>query len=246
MTQLCSPPVFEVRSAPEGVVEGYASVFGGVDSYGDTVVPGAYADSLRKHRADKTAPPMLWAHGMAHPVGKWEAMSEDSRGLHVRGRVNLKTQAGADAFEHLRAGDVTGLSIGWTEVPGGSEYTNGVRLLKAVELREVSLVTVPADSAARVTTVKEIAPSVPRRTRTTAVRDPTTGLIDHTITELVPSTIREFEAALQSLGFTRREAARIATKGFEDFDPDPGFNEHDLRALQRALQETMNAMKGIT
>lgn len=68
-----------------GLVEGYASTFGGLDHGQDTVHPGAFADSLQAHHAAGTAPAMLWAHRHSEPVGRWDAMGEDARGLRVRG-----------------------------------------------------------------------------------------------------------------------------------------------------------------
>lgn len=184
-----SLPLLELRAQAEGLIEGYASVFGGVDSYGDTIAPGAYAQSLADHQAKGTAPVMLWSHNPDTPVGKWTALREDARGLAVRGQLNLRTDAGKQAFEHLQAGDLNGLSIGFRVPAGGARYEDGARLLTRIDLAEVSIVSMPADASARVLSVK----TTPQR----------------------PTTLREHEDALvRLLGYSRREAKALAAKGY--------------------------------
>jgi len=84
-------------------------------------------------------------------------MSEDKRGLRVEGQLNLKTDGGRAAFEHVRAGDVGGLSIGYVVPDGGRKYiSKGTFEVSEVDLYEVSLVTVPANPAARIQGVKSL------------------------------------------------------------------------------------------
>jgi HK97 family phage prohead protease len=160
LSSLLLGPAIEVKlldtALDAGLVEGYASVFGGVDAYGDSVVPGAFQESITKHNAAGTSPPMLWHHRSAEPVGRWLGMGEDARGLRVRGQLNLDTSRGRDAHAHLKAGDISGLSIGYQVAPGGQERVNGTRVLKKLILHEVSLTATPADPGARVTAVKAL------------------------------------------------------------------------------------------
>lgn len=154
---ICFSPSFrfEAKASAQGRLAGLASPFGGEpDAYGDVIAPGAFAASLATHKARKTAPAMLWAHDMARPVGAWDVLEERADGLHVEGQLTLSTTDGAEAFEHLRAGAVTGLSIGFMVASGGADYSKTGRILRAVNLAEISLVTIPAASAARVTSVK--------------------------------------------------------------------------------------------
>jgi uncharacterized protein len=138
-----------------GTIEGYASTFGGLDHQGDKIAPGAFADTLQTHRSAGTAPAMLWHHRGSEPIGRWTGMGEDVRGLKVRGALNLETARGRDAYSHLKAGDVGGLSIGY-HVPVGGQVRNqdGSRLLKKIVLHEVSVTPIAADPNARVTSVK--------------------------------------------------------------------------------------------
>lgn len=216
---LHSVPVLELRTMPQGVVQGIASSFSRVDSYGHKVAPGAYRDTLAEHAKAGTAPAMLWSHAQDSPVGRWEKLEETSQGLFAGGRLNLKTAAGREAFEHLSAGDISGLSVGFRVLPGGDEMDGDIRILKRIQLFEVSLVAIPADAGARITSIKAAGAEK-------------------------PETVREFQSALQELGFSRREAARIAEKGFAGSEPDDEpINSKELLAVKSALQSLALSMK---
>jgi HK97 family phage prohead protease len=152
-------PSIEVKSLGDGtdvgIFDGYGATFNGVDSQGDTIRPGSFADSIAQHQAAGTAPALLWNHDTSQPIGKLVGLQEDANGLKVRGKLNLNTAAGVKAHEHLKAGDVSGLSIGYVVPPGGQEYQRGgPRILKKLLLHEASVVSMPADTRARVTGVK--------------------------------------------------------------------------------------------
>ena len=129
-------------------VEGYGSVFGNADSYGDIVMPGAFLESLKARK-----PKMLWQHRSDMPVGVWDEVEEKKRGLWMRGRI-LPTAMGNDAYTLLKAGALDGLSIGFTTRKYEIDQTKKVRRLTEVELFETSLVTFPANDKATVTNVK--------------------------------------------------------------------------------------------
>ena len=69
------------------VIEGYASVFGTEDRGGDIVEKGAYAASLKALGAGKRRVRMLWQHDPAEPIGVWDEVREDGKGLFVKGRL---------------------------------------------------------------------------------------------------------------------------------------------------------------
>jgi phage head maturation protease len=73
----------------DGAVEGYGSVFGHKDSYDDVIANGAFAASLKAHRAEGTMPAMLWQHDSSQPIGIWTDMIEDARGLRIVGKLAL-------------------------------------------------------------------------------------------------------------------------------------------------------------
>jgi hypothetical protein len=83
-------------------------------------------------------------------------MREDAVGLHVEGKLALKTGRGQEAHELLKMGALSGLSIGFVTREDIYDKVTGIRTLKKVDLWEVSLVTFPANDAARVSAVKTI------------------------------------------------------------------------------------------
>ena len=137
--------------AEDGAIEGYASFFGAQDQGGDVVAPGAFARSLEALRAAGRGVKLLWQHDPAEPIGVWDVVREDERGLAVKGRLLREVRRGAEARARLRAGAVDGLSIGYRTVTS-ERRPGGGRLLTEVELWEVSLVTFPMLPEARAST----------------------------------------------------------------------------------------------
>jgi len=133
-----------------GTFEGYASVFMGVDSNGDMILPGAYQNTL----ANRQRPIQLrWNHH-GPVIGKWLEAAEDDKGLRVKGQIVLGHSVGADAYALMKAGAVTGLSIGYRIPSGGSEKDGRLRKLKRIDLVEISIVENPADMGAQIGDVK--------------------------------------------------------------------------------------------
>ena len=134
----------------DGTFEGYASVFGVVDLGDDVVQRGAFSKSLGARRAK-----MLWQHDTTSPIGVWDDVREDDKGLFVKGRLLSGVQKGREAIELMRAGAIDSMSIGFRTVH--ADYTGeGVRKLMELELHEISLVTFPMLPDAMVTAVKSI------------------------------------------------------------------------------------------
>ncbi len=145
-------PAAEVRFATDetGTFSGYASVWNEPDSYGDTIKPGAYRKTLSKRSG---GPSMFWNHDPNQPIGVWTSIVEDARGLKVEGKLVVETVKGAEALALLKAGAVNGLSIGFRAIRS-ERGPNGGRLLTEIDLVEISLVSLPAASKARITSVK--------------------------------------------------------------------------------------------
>ena len=131
------------------VVEGYASLFGQRDQGGDTVQAGAYGASLKALAAAGRRVKMLWQHDPGQPIGVWEEVREDAKGLYVKGRILTEVERGREAAALLTAGAIDGLSIGYRTLRAERD-AKGQRLLAEVELWEVSLVTFPMLAEARV------------------------------------------------------------------------------------------------
>ena len=137
----------EVRGGVE--ISGYASLFGDVDQGGDVVERGAYAASLKAVNAAGRSVKMLWQHDPAQPIGIWDEVREDAKGLWVKGRLLDSVAKGREAAALIAAGAIDGLSIGYRTVKA-TKNTKGQRLLSELELWEVSLVTFPMLPSARV------------------------------------------------------------------------------------------------
>lgn len=133
----------------DSVIQGYASLFDEADQGGDRVAPGAYGASLQRLQASGCRVKMLWQHDPAQPIGVWEELREDNRGLWVKGRLLTEIARGAEAAALIAAGAIEGLSIGY-RTKRARRGEDGGRVLTEVELWEVSLVTFPMLPTARV------------------------------------------------------------------------------------------------
>ena len=146
---------FEIKAVNEdGTVEGYGSVFGVKDRYADVIQKGAIIKSITEHRQAKTMPAMLWQHDSSQPIGIWTDMAEDANGLKLSGKLAMETVKGKEAHALLKMGAINGLSIGFMTKQSNYDEKAEIRTLTEVELWEVSLVTFPANTKARVTQVK--------------------------------------------------------------------------------------------
>lgn len=169
-----------------GRFSGYASVFNGVDTYGDTILPGAFKDTLEKNGLPK----MFFDHEWGLPIGKWLAAEEDEKGLRVEGELTPGNPQAEAVLAALKHGTVDGLSIGFRMGKGDFESSkDGGRLIKHIDrLFEVSVVTFPADGAARIDAVKSEG-------------------IDQI------KTIRDFERFLRDAGgFSKSEASALVAR----------------------------------
>jgi uncharacterized protein len=207
----------EVKSvADDGVFTGYGSVFGVVDSYGEIVAPGAFTDSLAEIEAKKRAVPVLWQHRSDQPIGVYEELKQDGTGLLVKGRL-LKDdvrQAG-EAHALMKAGAVTGLSIGYWVRESSRDEVESIRTLKKLDLVEVSLVTFPANDEARIEAVK------------------------FKLANGELPTLPEFERLLREAGFSKSQSAAIAGGGLAKLlrseSEGPANDPDGVKALSEVL-----------
>ena len=136
----------------ERMIRGYASVFGGIDSYGDTVMRGAYADTIGERERPVR---MRWNH-FGPVIGKWLKMYEDEKGLYVEGQLTPGHSVAEDVYASLKFGAVDGLSIGYIPKAYIDDKETGIRTLTEIELIEISVVEEPADLGAKIDEVKGI------------------------------------------------------------------------------------------
>ena len=176
--------------ASDGVFEGYASLFDREDLGHDVVLPGAFRDTLAQRGASGVK--MLFQHDPAQPIGVWDILREDARGLFAAGRLMLDVARAREVFSLMRAGAIDGLSIGFKAVKTRRDRAQSVRKIEKIDLWEISIVTFPMLPEARISAVKS---------------RPFTGRAP---------TEREFECWLtQDAGLTRTEARAILRHGFQ-------------------------------
>lgn len=187
------PALLDVKELTEaGTVSGYASIFGNVDQGGDRVMPGAYTKSLASGRSIR----MLWQHNTHEVIGGWSVAREDAKGLWVEGQFNMEVQRGREAYALMKAGQIEGLSIGYRVPAGGAKKANdGVYELHELDLREVSVVTMPMNEMA---------------TAAAKAQFEAENLVDR-LKAGDRLTEREFEMMLKgALGFSNSQAERAA------------------------------------
>lgn len=177
-----------IDEGPVGRFSGYGAVFGNVDAYRERILPGAFGATLSEAQQSGIMPAMLWQHSPTNPIGVWRTMREDARGLYVEGEL-ADTQLAREAYALMKLGALSGLSIGFSVTSDRISKDDNVRELVELKLWEVSPVTFPANSAARVDAVKFSGPAM---------------------------SIREFEGFLRDAGhFSANQAKAIAARGFK-------------------------------
>jgi uncharacterized protein len=150
-TKFAGAPLAKVSL--DGAFEGYASLFDVIDLGRDQVMAGAFRDCLRTKPIRNVK--LLWQHDPRHPLGVWQDIHEDAKGLHVRGQLDLTVTKAREIHSLMRKGAVDGLSIGFRTERARKDGATGVRRLEKLDLWEVSIVTFPMLPGARVSTVKQ-------------------------------------------------------------------------------------------
>ncbi len=201
---------FEIKAvSDDGLFSGYASVFDNVDSYGDIVRKGAFVESISEWEAKGKMPPILWNHDPSDPIGVYTKMQEDDKGLFVEGRLLIDDVPRAKQTHALmKAGVIDGLSIGYRVKEYLYNVDEEVTDLIKLSLREVSIVTFPANPETRIEAVKS---------RLDAGELP---------------TLSEFEKFLREAGFSKSQATAIAGHGLRKLLSD---SVPEAKSIQNAL-----------
>lgn len=145
-----SSPLGDLIDADEksGVVKGYGSIFGNIDSDGDVIRRGAYNKTIKENGYRVK---YLYQHDMNKPLGKMLNLYEDEKGLVFEASIP-KTQLGKDVIELMKAGVITENSVGI--LPIQKEHKDNYRELTECKLFEISAVTLAANDQAMITDVK--------------------------------------------------------------------------------------------
>lgn len=201
-------------------ISGYGSVFGNVDGGQDIVMSGAFSESIASGRKPK----MLWQHDPGQPIGAWDSMTEDERGLRMTGRISKKAAKGAEVAALLKMGAIDGLSIGYRTQEYVMDEDSGARKLTKLDLWETSIVTFPMNKEAGIFAMKS-----------------------------EDMTERALERAFKDMGHSNRMAKAMASgafKGKSDVlrDGDTGEPERvqrDVDELKKLLNETLQTIGGL-
>lgn len=207
-----------------GRFKGYASVFGGVDSYGDTIIKGAFESTLRKNGKPK----MFYNHQWDMPVGKWLVAKEDDHGLYVEGELTPALSRAEDVRAAMKHGTIDGLSIGGYIERGDYDETESGRVIrKWGSLIEVSPVVFPADTAARADASDMKGGDV-------------LEIIEHI------ESVRDLESFLRDAGGLSKGAAIALTARAKVIFGlgEPGHGDAEAKALEQ-IQQRFERMQGL-
>ena len=197
-----------------GTFEGFAST-PDIDRVNDIV------DTKAFEGADPKNVMLLWAHDQKQPLGRWLEFTPTTRGLRVKGELILAVEKAREAHALMRAGAVKGLSIGYHTPSGGSRIVHKtvagkqrrIRHLSKVNLHEISICAIPANSKA-VVDVESVKAA--------------DGSLVHPV---------EFEAWLRTQGFSPAVAYEIVHHGYSSIgQQDLRMAAQDIEAMVRAVR----------
>lgn len=171
-------------------IKGYATRFNNKNSYGFSIAAGAYADLVAK---DARVPMFFNHESWQVPIGKWTELEEDSRGLKVVGVLTEGVSLASDVYAALKAGTVDGLSVSIEMDEKNLVIKDGVAVLtKVSRLHEISVVTNPSDSKARISRVLSA------------------DALDEGLEKIV--TLRDAEDFLRDMGLSKRQSGWLLSK----------------------------------
>jgi HK97 family phage prohead protease len=205
-----------------GVIKGYASTYD-VDRSEDQFVSGAWG---RIDNPVKTIK-MLYQHQRNKPAGVWDIVREEAKGLYVEGRLAMKTTTGQEAYELIKMGAVSDLSVGFrtlkskdvkATVEGRQTY---VRQILSAKLFEISPVSIPDNPYANITAVKQADDELlSERELERRLRDAGVSR-KHSVTLVAEGFSRLEQVFLDTLmsniGLSEKQAKAFLTGGYEDY-----------------------------
>lgn len=196
--------------AETGAFEGIGNKTNFKDYADDIVVKGAFQKSI-----SRKMPKLLWQHKTDEPIGIFTEAVEDGEGLKVKGQLLINDiQKAREAYALLKAGAIDGLSIGFSIPSGGAEMkSDGTRLIKEVDLHEVSIVTFPCNAKSTVSAVKSIE----------------------------DMTEREFEKSLRDVvGLSQKQAKALMSGGYAAMNRDDSEQKQKSSDLGELLNYLKN------
>lgn len=198
---------------PAGEFEAVAWRYGVIDRQGESIEPGAFAESLENIKKHGVSIPVLMEHNTRQPVGSVLSFEDGPEELVIKGRLAMGLDRAKEAHELLKAGAL-GVSLGFLHSQPDSALIDGVRTFKKADIFEVSLTTTPANPAAQVRTVKSFADC---------------------------ESIRDFELLVRdALKLSRRQSKKLASVGYAALVGCDAQSESDTREILSALKSATN------
>ena len=226
-----SCPLVEVKAdgdanSSEGEFSGYGSTFGNLDLGGDIIRARAFEKSLNEWAMKGEMPFLLAFHDMSRPIGDWLEMREDEKGLFVRGRLWVKGDRRIEdavmAYNMLRGTGQKTLSIGYrvNDYEMQESERGSIRIIKEIDLVEVSIVPIPMNPAAKITAVKSL-------------KDEEGNILSK----------REVEKVLRDVGLSAKQAKAFLAGGYEALERDAkGLKEVAVRDEQNGQAELIASL----
>lgn len=138
---------------PKGYFKAYGNTFDVVDNVGDVSLQGCFDATIAEHKAAGTFPRLLSQHGHeSNPIGIITSMTVDAKGLLFEGVFCLETKDGADAYALCKQGAIDTFSIGY--IARKFKHVGEHRHLVDLDVKEISLVTFPANDESKLLEVK--------------------------------------------------------------------------------------------
>lgn len=133
--------------------EGFASTFGNTDLVDDIVERGAFSESLKR----QAQVPILWQHNMGEPIGRSVILEERDQGLFVSAVLPKKdTLVNGRVIPQMEIGSIKEMSIGFFIKRFEIDEDREIRILKEIDLFEISLVTKAANPMALINDFKSL------------------------------------------------------------------------------------------
>lgn len=202
----------------DGTIEGWGSIYGNKDAYGDVVLQGAYDKSLIDNPITNVK--MLWQHKSDQPIGKWDEAITAGKGLYLKGRilVNRGIEEADKAYTLVKEGIVDGLSIGYQIKEHVWDSKTETLNLVELALKETSLVTFPANELSLITEIKSI--------------------------EGLAIFKRDIEGILRDGGLSKKEALAIISHGVKcNLESQSDSDDSDeLKGISEMFKKTVSEM----
>ena len=221
----------ELKETEEGffTFEGYASTKD-IDLVDDIVMPTAFESAIGKEI------PMLWQHERSEPIGIFDNLKIDDKGLFVRGKMPKDDDmVKGRVIPQMKTGSIKAMSIGFYTKKSTYDTETNIRVITEAELREVSLVTFPANPEAMVTSMKG-------HDKIEAMKDGRLSTVSISKEDLGDLSLSEIKFAIRR-GLLSKDAASFVSEitigKLKEIAGEPEANEDDnlLKALGEVFRE---------